>query len=70
MRDANRIYPFCNEFAALWSNCPDLRFGQAVCIVQSYLKYEHKTDLFFIEDEELMKVLRECFGRGEEVRFG
>ena len=58
MRDVNRIKPFCDEFAQLWSRYPDLRFGQIVSNIARYMQIEHRMDIFFMEEEELMEVLR------------
>ena len=58
MRDVNRIKPFCDEFAQLWSRYPDLRFGQIVSNIDRYMQIEHRMDIFFMEEEELMEVLR------------
>lgn len=59
MRDPNRIYPFCAELAKLWSNWPDLRFGQIMYNTSKYVQFEYGKDIFYMEDEELLKVLRE-----------
>lgn len=59
MRDPNRIQPFCNELAELWSNWPDLRFGQIMYNISKYLEIEHRKDVFYMEDEELIKIFRE-----------
>ena len=59
MRDVERIKPFCDEFAQLWAKHPDLRFGQIMSNIARYLQMEHRKDLFFLEEDELMKVLRE-----------
>lgn len=59
MKDANRIYPFCNELAGLWAKYPDLRFGQIMYNISRYLQHEQKKDIFYIEDDDLMNVLRE-----------
>lgn len=59
MRDINRIKPFCNEFAQLWEKYPDLRFGQIMSNIARYMQMEHRKDMFFMEDDELMKVIRE-----------
>ena len=58
MRDHNRIYPFCSEFAELWAKYPDLRFGQIMYNISKYVEMEHKKDMFYMEDEELMKIIR------------
>lgn len=59
MRDPNRIEYFCTELAELWSNWPDLRFGQIMYNIAKYVQFEHGKDIFYMEDEELMVVLRE-----------
>lgn len=59
MRDPNRIKPFCTELAELWSNWPDLRFGQIMSNISRYVHFEHGKDIFYMEDKELMEVLRE-----------
>ena len=59
MRDPNRIKPFCDELAELWSNWPDLRFGQIMYNISKYVEMEHRKDVFYLEDEELMKIFRE-----------
>ena len=59
MRDPNRIKPFCTELAELWSNWPDLRFGQIMSNISKYVQFEKGKDIFYIEDEELLKVLLE-----------
>jgi hypothetical protein len=58
MRDPARIEPFCNELAALWSNYPDLRFGQLMSNIARYTQMEHRKDMFFMEEEELMEIIR------------
>lgn len=59
MRDINRIKPFCDELAELWSKHPDLRFGQIMNNIARYMQMEHRRDMFFMEEDELMKVIRE-----------
>lgn len=58
MRSPNRIFPFCTEFAELWTKYPDLRFGQIMSNISRYVEMEHGRDMFYMEDEELMKVIR------------
>ena len=48
-RDANRIKPFCNEFAELWSKYPDLRFGQIMSNIARYVQMEYRKDMFYME---------------------
>lgn len=58
-RDANRIKPFCDEFAELWSKYPDLRFGQIMSNIARYVQMAYRKDIFYMEEDELMEVLRE-----------
>ncbi len=58
MRDVDRIKPFCDEFAELWSRYPDLRFGQIMSNIERYVLMEHKKDMYFMEEDELMEVIR------------
>lgn len=59
MRDLERIYPFCVEVATLWSNYPDLRFGQMMSNISKYCQRELGKDIFYMEEEELIEVIRE-----------
>lgn len=59
MRDINRIKPFCNELAELWSKHSDLRFGQIMSNIARHMQMEHRRDMFFMEEDELMEVLKE-----------
>lgn len=56
MRDKDRIKPFCDKLAGLWSNYPDLRFGQFMWNMLRHLEHEGKNP-FYMEDEEFMKEL-------------
>ena len=58
MRDRNRIKPFCDELAELWSKYPDLRLGQFIYNLTKYIEREHKKDIFYLEDNELMEIIR------------
>ena len=58
MRDINRIKPFCDELAELWSKYPDLRFGQLMSNVARYVQMKKRRDMFYFEEEELLEVLR------------
>lgn len=52
MRDLNRIIPFCNKLAELWSqNMPDWRFGQFLVNFLCWLG----RDPFYLEDDVLME---------------
>ena len=58
MRDPNRIEPFWAEFVKLWSNWPDLRFGQIMSNIARCCQMEHRKDMFYMEEDELMEVIR------------
>ncbi len=62
MRDQSRIYPFCTELAALWAKHPDMRFGQVMSNIARYVEVKHKKDIFYLEDEELLKIIKEYYG--------
>jgi len=59
MRDPERIKPFCDELAELWSNWPDLRFGQIMSNIARYTQMEYRKDMFYMEEDELMKIIKE-----------
>lgn len=59
MRDINRIKPFCDEFAELWSKHPDLRFGQIMSNIARYTQMAYRKDMFFMEEDELIKIIKE-----------
>lgn len=57
MRNLNRIDPFLKELGDLWKKVPDWRFGQFICnTFGSFM-----TDPFFVEDNEMLKVLKDYF---------
>lgn len=60
MRDKNRISVFTKELERVWMQCyPDLRFGQLMMNFLNYVALEHKRDLFFPEESEMLKYLKE-----------
>jgi len=54
MRDIKRIEPFLEEIEKVWKEHPDLRFMQMINIVMA----SYRSDLFYIEDEDFMKMLK------------
>lgn len=62
MRDVNRIKPFCDEFAELWAQYPDLRFGQIMKGVDKYTQMVYGRDMFYFEEDVLMKIIKEYLG--------
>lgn len=61
MRDPNRIDKFCANLAKLWHKVPDWRFGQLMSNVLGAYQAETHRDIFFPEDEELMKFFKKYF---------
>ena len=59
MRDPNRIHRILRLLAAGWSQAPDLRLGQ---IFENLKVYAHKEDLFYVEDDELERIIKDYFG--------
>lgn len=58
MKDPKRIKKIIKELERLWRKHPDLRFGQLLINV-----YINGTDLYYIEDEMLLKKLYEVYGK-------
>ena len=42
----------------IWSKYSDLRFGQIMSNIARYVQMEYRKDMFYMEEEELMEVLR------------
>lgn len=62
MRAPERIYPFLEQFGIIWSKNPDLRFGQIILDLQSYLNETYQDtapDLFYLEEDEFLKYFSE-----------
>ena len=65
-RDINRIDPFMQELAEIWkTQCPDWRFGQLMFNLGRVMK-SHGTDIFYMEDKELLEYIKEWFGVDEK----
>lgn len=62
MRDPKRIYIIADELVHHWVKYPDLRLGQII----SNVMHGCGTDLFYIEDEELLEKIKKYF---EEVKW-
>ena len=60
MRNRNRIKPFLIEVLKQWEKVPDMRFGQLMENLSSFAKVKYGAeDLFYIEDNELLNMLKE-----------
>lgn len=57
MRDPNRIDKFCDELKTIWHQVPDWRFGQL--IYNLILTQLTSGGVFYTEDEEMMKAIKE-----------
>ena len=58
VRNPKRIGEFCDRLKAAWAAVPDMRFGQLVAILQSA-----GGDLFYLEDDEILKLIEKKIGR-------
>ena len=66
MRDPNRIDEFCAHLAEMWHNVPDWRFGQFVLNVLGEISHELKMDPFYIEDEVMIRAMKNYFKENED----
>lgn len=62
MRDANRIYKFCDKLAKMWMRAPDQRFGQLMINFFGFV-YEKsgQKDIWFIEEPEMEQYVEEFY---------
>jgi len=61
MRDPKRIPEILNQLKSLWSSYPDLRLGQLI------LNVVKDPVLYYLEDEELIKVLRDGYSEAKYI---
>ena len=60
MRDPNRLYDFYENLRNIhMTYFPDWRFGQFIYNFQNWYLLSHKKDVFYIEDDKMMKTIRE-----------
>ena len=59
-RNPDRIRPFLDEFARIWEQYPDLRFGQVVAHIEN-----DETRRFYMEDDELLQRIKELQKQNE-----
>ena len=59
MRNSNRIKPYCDTLAAIWSMVPDWRLSQLMKNALNEWVNQHGTDPFYAEDEEFIYFLFE-----------
>jgi hypothetical protein len=60
MRDINRIEPFMRILTELWLKNPDLKFGQLISNIFSYIESD---DMFFSEDYKWLEAFKEYENR-------
>lgn len=56
-RDVNRILPFCDRLAKAWEKLPDWRFGQLMVNLMRDYEAEHGHDIFYLEEDEMIRVI-------------
>lgn len=66
MRDPKRINDFCNKLAQIWHEVPDWRFGQFMINMITKAEYDGD-DVFYMEDEELLKMMEKYFKENEDA---
>ena len=64
MRDPNRISKFLSLVEAGWKKFPDMRFGQ---LIENLKRYTGKDDIFYIEDEQMEKYIKDYFDLDDKV---
>ena len=57
MRNPERIQPLLDKIAKLWKENPDFRLGQLIMTIT--MTGEHNPKLFYIEDDDFLKLLEE-----------
>lgn len=61
MRDPKRIDDFCDELKKMWHKVPDWRFGQLMSNTLGAVDLRTNHDIFYMEDDEMLKELKELF---------
>lgn len=61
MRNPERIDFVLNEIKNIWSSYPDLR----LCQLLENVKPNNLHDMYYIEDEQLIKLLHNHYKKGE-----
>ena len=65
MRNPERIPEIMALFQKGWEKVPDWRFGQ---VIENFKRYVGKSDIFYLEDEELKKNIIDFFDLDEEEK--
>ena len=71
MRDPARIKPFMMKLSHMWQqHVPDWRFGQLMSNFLGYVVSETHRDIFFIEEDEMERLMFEFFDTEKNKRGG
>lgn len=65
MRDVSRIPRIISVLEDIWRRVPRWRLGQ---LIENIKAFSGKDDLFYIEDDEMENILKEIFGKIEELK--
>lgn len=65
MRDVSRIPRIISVLEDIWRRVPQWRLGQ---LIENIKAFSGKDDLFYIEDDEMENILKEIFGKIEELK--
>lgn len=65
MRDVSRIPRIISVLEDIWRRVPYWRLGQ---LIENIKAFTGKDDLFYIEDDEMENILKEIFGKIEELK--
>lgn len=65
MRDVSRIPRITEVLEDIWRRVPQWRLGQ---LIENIKAFSGKDDLFYIEDDEMENILKEIFGKIEELK--
>ena len=57
MRDPNRIKPYCDTLATIWSMVPDWRLSQLMINAIEAYKEKYSYDPFYMEDQDFLMYL-------------
>ena len=57
MRNPNRIKPYCDALASIWSALPNWRLSQFMINAIKDYTIKHGHDPFYVEDEEFIMYL-------------
>ena len=65
MRDVSRIPRIISVLEDIWRRAPQWRLGQ---LIENIKAFSGKDDLFYVEDDEMENILKEIFGKIEELK--